>query len=108
MTTESSTIGTITIPQLAAGAVPTAIRELFIGCATDQATLALLRMSLRVRLSGAGIAEGGLQEVNSMLLDLQSLVGTSANVHSKPSPVTALDVMEQVGEGELLMLTSIV
>jgi len=26
------------------------------------------------------------------------LVGTSANVHSKPSPVTALDVMEQVGD----------
>ena len=55
-------VGTITIPQMAAGKAPTRIIELAMMIATDQATIALLRCASRFRLTGSGIAEGGLHE----------------------------------------------
>lgn len=57
-----ATVGTIQVPQLAAGNAPTAIREIAMGIATDQATLALLRCASRFRFSGSGLSEGGLHE----------------------------------------------
>lgn len=55
-------VGIITVPQMAAGKAPTRIVELAMAIATDQATLALLRCASRFRLTGSGIAEGGLHE----------------------------------------------
>ena len=55
-------VGTITVPQMAAGKAPTKIIELAMAIATDQATIALLRCASRFRMTGAGIAEGGLHE----------------------------------------------
>lgn len=57
-----ASVGTITIPVMAEAESPKRIKKLHIGCATDQAALALLRCSLRIRLTGAGIAEGGDHE----------------------------------------------
>jgi hypothetical protein len=55
-------IGTITIPQLAAGNNPTKIREIVMAHGLDMAVTGLLRASSRFRLSGSGIAEGGSHE----------------------------------------------
>lgn len=55
-------VGTLTVPQLAAGNNPTKIREIVMAHAIAEATTGLLRASLRVRLSGSGIAEGGSHE----------------------------------------------
>lgn len=57
-----ATVGTLTVPQMAAGNAPSAIKEIAIGVATDQATIALLRCASRIRFSGSGLAEGGLHE----------------------------------------------
>lgn len=57
-----ATVGTLTVPQLEKGKAPTKIREIVMAIATDQATIALLRCASRFRLSGAGLAEGGLHE----------------------------------------------
>lgn len=55
-------VGTITVPQLAAGNNPTKIREIVMAHALDMANAGTLRASARFRLSGSGIAEGGSHE----------------------------------------------
>lgn len=55
-------VGNITIPQLKAGDSPIRIREIVMAHGIDIATTGLLIGSLRVRLSGSGIAEGGSHE----------------------------------------------
>jgi hypothetical protein len=55
-------VGTLTVPALASGNNPTAIKELCMMHATDQATLALLRAATRFRISGAGVNEFGTHE----------------------------------------------
>lgn len=56
------TIGTITVPQLAAGNNPTKIKEVIMAHAIDMDTTGLLRGCSRFRLSGSGVAEGGSHE----------------------------------------------
>lgn len=56
------TVGTIQVPQLKEGKAPSKIREIAMGIATDQATLALLRCASRFRMTGSGLGEGGLHE----------------------------------------------
>lgn len=56
------TVGTVIIPQLAAGNNPTKIREIVMAHAVDMANAGTLRGSSRFRLSGSGIAEGGSHE----------------------------------------------
>jgi hypothetical protein len=56
------TVDTIKVPKLVTGKDPVKIVKLFIGNPTDQATIALLRCALRVRLSGAGVGESGDHE----------------------------------------------
>jgi len=56
------TVGTLTVPQMEKGKAPTKIRMIVMAIATDQATIALLRCASRFRLSGSGLAEGGLHE----------------------------------------------
>lgn len=56
------TVGTINVPQLAAGNNPTKIREIVMAHALDMAVTGTLRASSRFRLSGSGIAEGGSHE----------------------------------------------
>lgn len=56
-------VGTIRLPVAAEGKDPTRIKKICIGLAPDSGTSAIsLRGALRVRLTGAGIAEGGLHE----------------------------------------------
>ena len=58
-----ASVGTITIPVSKEGKDPTKIKKLAIGLAPDSGTSAIsLRGALRIRLTGAGIAEGGLHE----------------------------------------------
>jgi hypothetical protein len=68
-----ATVGTLSVPQLKEGKAPVKITEIVMAIPTDQATLALLRCASRFRLSGAGIAEGGIHE----LLGPQSGTGCS-------------------------------
>lgn len=56
-------VGSIIVPRMAEGKSPTKIKKVVIGMATDQAAIALLRCSGRIRLTGAGIAEGGSHEI---------------------------------------------
>jgi hypothetical protein len=55
-------VGSITVPQLAAGNNPTRIREVVMAHAPDMAVTGILTGSSRFRLSGSGIAEGGSHE----------------------------------------------
>jgi len=55
-------VGNITVPQLAAGNNPSKISEVVMSHGIDIATTGLLIGSLRIRLSGSGIAEGGSHE----------------------------------------------
>jgi hypothetical protein len=58
-----ASIGTLTVPQPAAGKAPTKIRAICIGVALDQGTSAIsLRTAPRVRLTGSGVGEGGAHE----------------------------------------------
>lgn len=57
-----ASVGTINVPQLAQGQAPSRIKEIAMAIATDQATIALLRCASRFRLTGSGLAEGGLHE----------------------------------------------
>ena len=55
-------VDTVTIPRMGEGNNPTRIKRIAIAGGPDQAALALLRMSLRIRLSGSGLGEGGDHE----------------------------------------------
>lgn len=55
-------VGNITVPQLAAGNNPSKINEIVMAHGLDEAVTGLLIGSLRCRLSGSGIAEGGSHE----------------------------------------------
>jgi glutaredoxin len=55
-------VGSITVPQLAAGNNPSKIREIIMAHGLDMANAGTLRASCRFRLSGSGIAEGGSHE----------------------------------------------
>lgn len=56
-------VGTITVPRMAEGVSPSKVKEVVVAMATDQAAIALLRCSGHIRLTGAGIAEGGTHEL---------------------------------------------
>lgn len=58
-----TTIGTLTVPQVATGNSPSRIREIACGLVPDRAGNVLIRNSNRWRLTGSGIAEGGLHHV---------------------------------------------
>jgi hypothetical protein len=58
-----ATVGTLTVPRMAAGNSPDHIEAVTISFAPDQAAGALLRTSCRIRLTGSGIAEGGAHEI---------------------------------------------
>lgn len=61
-----STVGTITVPQLAAGNSPTKITEIACGFVPDVAATAVSeRVSVRFRLSGSGLVEGGNHHILS-------------------------------------------
>lgn len=55
-------VDTVTIPRSAEGTSPTRIKKITIAGVTDQAALALLRCSQRIRFSGSGLGEGGDHE----------------------------------------------
>lgn len=58
-----ATVGTITLPQPQAGNAPKRIKEIVCGIVPDVAATAVSEMSCsRFRMSGAGLAEGGLHE----------------------------------------------
>ncbi len=58
-----TTVGTLTVPQSSGGNNPSRIREIRCGFVVDSAGNTLLRNSARFRLSGSGIAEGGLHHI---------------------------------------------
>jgi len=58
-----ATVGTLVIPRPGAGKDPTMIKQVAVALGLDQGVAAvLLRHSLRIRLTGAGLAEGGTHE----------------------------------------------
>lgn len=58
-----ATVGTLTVPQVLPEKSPKRIREIVCGLNPDEAGNTLIRGSTRFRLSGAGIAEGGLHHL---------------------------------------------
>jgi hypothetical protein len=56
-------VGTLQVPQAAQGRTPTRIREIAVGFAVDSgAGIVGVRDALMVRLSGSGLAEGGMHQ----------------------------------------------
>jgi len=55
-------VDSFVVPRMAEGNSPTMIREVVMAVAPDQAAVAVLQCAAYIRLSGAGIAEGGSHE----------------------------------------------
>lgn len=89
-------VGSIIVPRMAEGKSPTKITKVIVGMATDQAAIALLRCSGRIRMSGAGIGEGGSHEI---LGPASGTIATTDGVYGYDRQTVECDIEIPVNAG---------